>query len=313
MTATPALSLGKTLRFLAEAALFFPFMALFRLIGLDAASALGGFIGRHLFYRLRPAQTARENLTAAYPDKTPAEIDSIVRQVCDNLGRVVGEYSHLDKIRVGPGQRIEVVGAENGSAAVARGKGVMFISGHLANWETMPITAGCLGYEGGLVYRPPNNPYVARWIVKQRAKGGPAEQITKGATGTRRIFTLLRRGKCILMLVDQKTYEGVPVPYFGRDVLTTSAPASLALKMGAVLLPTSCQRLRGAHFRVTINPPITFTPTGDAKADEIALTAKITAAVEAMVRQDPAQWLWIHHRWTTPRDIAKMKAQGIRV
>jgi KDO2-lipid IV(A) lauroyltransferase len=311
MKAQAALSLGKTIRFLGEAVPFFAFMALFRLIGIDAASALGGFIGRHIFYRLPPAKTARQNLKAAYPDKTPEEIEAIVRQVCDNLGRVVGEYSHLDKIRCGPGQRIDVDGVENGEEAIARGKGVMFISGHLANWETMLITATCLGYEGGLVYRPPNNPYVARWISKQRAKGCSAEQISKGAKGTRRIFTLLRRGKCILMLVDQKTYEGVPVPYFGRDVLTTPAPASLALKMGSVLLPTSCKRTKGAHFRVKINPPIAFTPSGDSEADVVALTAKITAAVEAMVREDPAQWLWIHHRWTTPRDIEKMKAQGI--
>jgi len=313
MKPSAALSLGKTMRFLVEAVPFFAFMALFRLIGIDAASALGGFIGRHIFYRLPTAKTARQNLTAAYPDKSPEEIETVVRQVCDNLGRVVGEYSHLDKITGGPGQRLAIEGAQNGTDAIAHGKGVMFISGHLANWETMPITAAYLGFEGGLVYRPPNNPYVARWISKQRAKGCPAEQISKGAKGTRRIFTLLRRGKCILMLVDQKTYEGVPVPYFGRDVLTTSAPASLALKMGSVLLPTSCQRTKGAHFRVKINPPITFTPTGDAKADEIALTAKITAAVEAMVREDPAQWLWIHHRWTTPRDIEKMKVLGIGV
>jgi Kdo2-lipid IVA lauroyltransferase/acyltransferase len=311
MKTSAGLSFGKKLRFLGEAAPFFAFMALFRLIGIDAASALGGFIGRHIYSHLPTANTARQNLKAAYPDKTPDEIEAIVRQVCDNLGRVVGEYSHLDKMTLGPGQRIEIDGTEYADAAIAAGKGVMFISGHLANWEAMPIAAAHLGYEGGLVYRPPNNPYVARWITKQRGVRGPAEQITKGAQGTRRIFTLLRRGKSIFMLVDQKTYEGVPVPFFGRDALTTSAPASLALKMGSALLPTSCKRVNGAHFRMTINPPVTFTPTGDAEADVLALTAKITAAVETMVRKDPAQWLWTHHRWTTPRDIEKMKAQGI--
>jgi KDO2-lipid IV(A) lauroyltransferase len=311
MKAPEVLSLGKKIRFLGEAVPFYAFMALFRALGIDAASSLGGFIGRNVFRYLGQAKIARDNLKAAYPGKSDAEIEAIVRQVCDNLGRVVAEYPHLDKLTLGPGQRIEVEGTEHAEAAIARGKGVMFISGHLANWEVMPITASLLKYDGAIVYRPPNNPYVADWISKQRAKLGPAEQFSKGAKGTRRIFTHLRRGKSIFMLVDQKTYEGVPVAYFGREALTTSAPASLSLKMGSVLLPTSCTRTHGAHFRVKIGAPLEFTPTGDSDADTLALTAKITAAVEAMVRKDPAQWLWIHRRWTTPRDIEKMKKLGL--
>lgn len=311
MKAPDALSLGKKIRFLGEAVPFYAFMALFRALGIDAASSLGGFIGRNVFRYLGQAKIARDNLKAAYPEKSAAEIEAIVRQVCDNLGRVVAEYPHLDKLTLGPGQRIEVEGTEHAEAAIAHGKGVMFISGHLANWEVMPITASLLKYDGAIVYRPPNNPYVANWISKQRAKLGPAEQFSKGAKGTRRIFTHLRRGKSIFMLVDQKTYEGVPVAYFGREALTTSAPASLSLKMGSVLLPTSCTRTHGAHFRVKIGAPLEFAPTGDSDADTLALTAKITAAVEAMVRKDPAQWLWIHRRWTTPRDIEKMKKLGL--
>jgi KDO2-lipid IV(A) lauroyltransferase len=311
MKAPEDLSLGKKIRFLGEAVPFYAFMALFRALGIDAASTVGGFIGRNVFRYLGQAKIARDNLKAAYPEKSEAEIEAVVRQVCDNLGRVVAEYPHLDKLTLGPGQRIEVEGREHAEAAIAHGKGVMFISGHLANWEVMPITASLLKYDGAIVYRPPNNPYVANWISKQRAKLGPTEQFSKGAKGTRRIFTHLRRGKSIFMLVDQKTYEGVPVAYFGREALTTSAPASLSLKMGSVLLPTSCTRTHGAHFRVKIGAPLEFTPTGDSDADTLALTAKITAAVEAMVRKDPAQWLWIHRRWTTPRDIEKMKKMGL--
>lgn len=318
MTAPAALSLGKTLRYLGEAALFFPFMALFKALGIDTASAVGGFIGRHIFRRLPPAATARGNLKAAFPEKPSDEIEETVLSVCENLGRVVSEYPHLDKMTVGPGMRIEIDGTEHAEKAIAAGKGVMFVSGHLANWEVMPIAAAHLGYEGGIVYRPPNNPYVDRWISRQRGKLGPPEQISKGAHGTRRIFTLLRRGKCIFMLVDQKTYQGVPAPFFGRDALTTSTPATLALKMGSVLLPTSCERVNGAHFHVTIYPAIEFEPSGDSENDVLALTAKINASIEAIVRKRPSQWLWIHRRWTVPRDLLKMKNQaaggsGVRV
>ncbi|MGA7674667.1 MAG: lysophospholipid acyltransferase family protein [Rhizomicrobium sp.] len=311
MNKPPARPLWKTLRYGAESAAFFPFMAFFKLLGIDAASAVGGFIGRQVFYRLPVTNTARANLRAAYPDMSEAEIEKTVRAMCDNLGRVVAEYPHLGKLTLGPGARIEVDGVENANAAVASGKGVMFISGHFANWETMPIAAGLLGYDGGVVYRPPNNPFVDRWISRQRAKLGPKDHITKGAQGTRRIFTLLRRGKLILMLVDQKTGQGVAAPFFGRDAMTTPAPASLALKLGSILLPASAERIRGAHFRVRIHDPIEFSPSDDQERDVLALTAKINQAIEAIVRARPSQWLWIHRRWPGPRDKVKKNNQAL--
>jgi KDO2-lipid IV(A) lauroyltransferase len=305
MSKPAAPTFWKTLKYGAESAAFFPFMGFFRLLGIDAASAVGGFIGRHVFYRLPVANTARANLRASYPDMDEAEIERTVRETCDNLGRVVGEYSHLDKLTIGVGGRIAVEGKDFGDAAAASGKGVMFISGHFANWEALPITGNLLGYEGALVYRPPNNPFVDRWISRQRAKLGPKEHISKGAQGTRRILTLLRKGKAILMLVDQKTEEGVPAPFFGRNAMTTPAPASLALKLGSILLPASAERIGGAHFRVRIHPPIEFTPSGDQERDVLALTAKINETIERIVRARPSQWLWIHRRWQTPRDAVK--------
>jgi KDO2-lipid IV(A) lauroyltransferase len=295
------------LRYSAEAAPFFLFMGLFKLLGIDAASALGGFIGRQVFYRITPVtDRARDNLKAAFPEMGADEREAIIREMCDNLGRTVAEYPHLDKLKLtGPNPRLEIAGRENGDAAMARTKGAMFISGHFANWEAMPVMATELGYRGGLVYRPPNNPYVDRYISRMRANAGPKVQISKGPQGTRKIFTFLRRGMAILMLVDQKTEQGVAAPFFGRDAMTTPAPAALALKLGAALLPASNERLGGARFRMTIHPPISFTPSGDHDADVVALTAKINEAIEACVRARPSQWLWIHRRWTTPRDATK--------
>jgi len=296
---TRPLSWVKLIRYGAEAAGFFLAMGFFKLIGIDAASAVGGFLGRHVFIHLPPAKIARDNLRAAYPERDAAWIERTVREVCDNLGRVVGEYPHLGKLKLG--ERIEMVDADNGHKAIAAGKGVMFISGHFANWETLPISGQQAGYDGSIVYRPPNNPFVADWIARQRGKLGPTEQISKGPRGTRRIFTTLRRGKTIFMLVDQKTGQGVLAPFFGRDAKTTHAPATLALRMGSALVPAWAERLHGAHFRVRIYPALEFSPTGDIDADVLALTAKINATIEERVRAHPSQWLWIHHRWPAPK------------
>jgi len=297
------LTAGEKLRYGAEAAGFFFLMGIFKILGLDAASALGGFIGREILYRTPISERARENLRAAYPEKNADEIEAIVRGMWDNLGRTVGEYPHLDKISSrGPKARIELLNVERAEAAAAPGKGVFFFSGHFGNWEVMPAAAAEHGFEGATVYRPVNNPYVDRWIVAQRLKAGSTEMVTKGPQGTRRIFTLLRRGKAAFLLVDQKTNEGVAAPFFGQDAMTTPAPAGLALRMGAALVCISNERLKGARFRMRVNPAIRFTPTGNYDEDVRALTARINREIEECVREHPSQWLWIHRRWPRAKD-----------
>ncbi|HEY3777513.1 MAG TPA: lysophospholipid acyltransferase family protein [Rhizomicrobium sp.] len=289
------------LRYRLEAAAFFSVIGFFRLFRVDAASAIGGFLGRAILYRTWVSTRARENLVAAYPGMPGAERETIIRAMWDNLGRNIAEYAHLDKMSIhGTCPRIALAGLENYQRAAATGKGIIFVSAHFANWEVMPIAATQHGVEGGAVYRPVNNPFVDRWLVRQRQANGPKEQIAKGAQGTRRIFTLLRGGKAIFILVDQKTNEGVAVPFFGRDAMTTPAPAALALKLGAVLVPISNERLARARFRMTAHPPIDFVPSGDHARDVLALTGRINEAIEGCVRYQPSQWLWIHRRWPKP-------------
>ncbi|HUO91160.1 MAG TPA: lysophospholipid acyltransferase family protein [Rhizomicrobium sp.] len=299
------------LRYATEAAAFFGAIGFFRLLGVDRASAVGGFVGRNVFYRIRGIMNrARDNLRAAFPEKSDAEREAIVLAMCDNLGRVVAEYAHLDKFSLkGSNPRLEVAGIENAERALATGKGIMFFSGHFANWELMPFAAYQYGFECGEVYRPQNNPIVDRWLVKQRAKNGTPDQIAKGPQGTRRIFTLLRRGKAILLLADQKTNEGIAAPFFGREAMTTPAPAMLALKLGSVLLPASNERLGGARFRMTVHPPVEFAPSGDERQDVHTLTCLINEALEKCVRHDPSQWLWIHRRWPTSREQDQVRGK----
>ncbi|HWD27710.1 MAG TPA: lysophospholipid acyltransferase family protein [Rhizomicrobium sp.] len=311
--------LALRLRYGAEAAAFFAFIGFCRLLGLTVSSAVGGFIGRHIFYRIGGIMNrARANLRLAFPEKNKAEIEAIVLEMCDCLGRTVAEYAHLDKFSIhGPNPRLQVANLETAMALKDSGKGIMFFSGHFANWELMPFVAVQVGFEGGEVYRPQNNPYIDRWLVEQRRTNGPKDQIAKGAAGTRKIFTLLRRAKAIVLLTDQKTNEGIAAPFFGHLAMTTPAPAMLALRLGATLLPVSNERLPGSRFRMTVHAPIAFTPTGDEKRDIYTLTCLINDAVEKGVRHRPSQWLWIHRRWPTDRAQDQeplqraIKAQGL--
>ena len=309
---TPQLSFGERIRYTFETLGFFILIGFFKLFGIDRASNIGAWIGRELVAPSGMSKPAYANLRAAYPDKSLDDITRIVIGMWDNLGRVLGEYAHLGKLKYkSASPRIEVVGLENLHAAQARGKGLLIVSAHFANWEVMPFAARDYGLTGAMVTRPTNNPFVSRWLDGQRSRYGMPEQIAKGAQGTRHIFSLLRKGECILMLVDQRTGEGIPAPFFGRDAMTTPAPAALAIKRGAVILPVWNERIGGAHFRMHVDPMIAPPNSGDGDRDTLALTAKINAWVEARVRERPEQWLWIHRRWSDKGAKMKKRAQAL--
>jgi len=302
--------LSQKLRYGAEAAIFFAFMALFRVLGLDRASRLGGWIGRNIFPLLPPDRVARANLALAFPEKSIDEHNEIRRVMWDNLGRVVGEYPHLGAFSPkGEDPRIGYSFPPGLTVEMLMGKPLMFLSGHFATWEMMPILAHQVGLDAATVVRPPNNPYVADWVARQRRINGPATLIAKH-NAARSMFAQLRGEKSLCMLVDQKLREGIAVPFFGHDAMTTPAPAALALKTGAHIVIASNRRLPGARFHVTVHEVVDFTPTGDDTMDVQALTALVTARLEKVIREDPGQWLWIHNRWPTPRDIELMKAKS---
>ena len=313
MTDTPltsSLSFGQKLRYSAEASIFFAFMALFRILGPETASRLGGWIGRNIFPLLPPDRVARANLAAAFPEKTQKERDEIRGIMWDNLGRVVGEYAHLGRFSPkGEDPRIGYTLPPGVSLESLKDQPLMFLSGHFANWEMMPILAHQLGFDGAAVVRPPNNPYIADWVARQRRINGPATMIAKH-NAARPMLAQLRGGKMLCMLVDQKLREGIAVPFFGRGAMTTPAPAALALRTGARIILASNRRLPGARFHVTAAPLEGFVASGNEAQDIPALTAAITAAIEAMVRDNPGQWLWIHNRWPTPRDMALTQGQS---
>ena len=291
-------SLARRIRYRIETAGFLAVIGFFRLFDVDHASGIGGWIGRNLVSRTFLSGRPLRNLRAAYPGKSHAEIAVILNAAWDNLGRVMAEYAHLDEICWrGPKSRITVSGVENFDAAQARGKGVILLSAHFANWEIMPIAAREYGITGGIIVRNANNPFVSRWLDTLRSRKGIVEQIPKGPQGTRRVFTLLRKGETILMLADQRASEGIRVPYFGRDAFTTPAPASLALKLGAAIVPVSNRRMGGARFHMQVYPAIEPPNTGDHDRDVYLLTAALTRFIEDRVREAPGDWLWVHKRW----------------
>jgi KDO2-lipid IV(A) lauroyltransferase len=268
----------------------------FELLPLDCASALGGALARRVGPLLGVSKHARRNIRRAFPELTETEIGRIVTGMWDNLGRVVAEYPHLRKIRVfEPGGHVETHGFEHVDRAAATGRRMIFFSGHIANWEIGMLAGVQHGISVAQIYRAANNPLMNRMIV--RFRGDRGEFIPKGARGARRAITALRRGTHLALLVDQKMNDGIPVPFFGRQAMTAPALAVLALRFNCDVLPFRVERLDGAHFRVTVFPPLPLSRSGEPHADAAALMTRVNATLEAWIRDRPEQWLWVHQRW----------------
>ena len=278
-----------------QAALLGAFLGFCRILPVDWASGLGGWIGRSLGPLLAQTRKATRNLARAFPENSPEQNRRIVLGMWDNLGRVVAEYPHLPRIcdRL-EGGRVEIVGFENYRALESDGKPGILFGAHLANWEVLPYLARHTGLALGFIYRAPNNKWVD-WLLG-RLRDAPL-LFRKGEEGARALYRLLRQGGHVAMLIDQKMNDGIAVPFFGRDAMTAPAIAQFGLRLGCVLVPVRTERLKGAHFRVTISPPLDIAPTGDRKADELEIIIRINMMVENWVRARPEQWLWIHRRW----------------
>ncbi|HBH25812.1 MAG TPA: hypothetical protein DDX54_00185 [Rhodospirillaceae bacterium] len=255
------------------------------------ASGLIGGLARTFGPCLPQSRRAAAHMAWAMPDLPEGGRNKAIADMWDNLGRVIAEYPHLRTIVE---SRVTVEGAEIARAALASGRGALFVSGHLANWEVLvPFFIHMTGAQMALTYRKPNNPWVARLLARARWTSGVEQALSKGDRVTApRLVQTLRNGGVAGMLADQKYNEGPDVPFFGRPARTNPAPVRLARRYGAALILVSIRRLPCARFVITIAEPLEVA----GRSDESVL-ADINAHMERWIRAEPGQWLWLHRRW----------------
>ncbi len=274
-------------------------LAVFRILPVDAASSLGGGIGRRVGPLLPLSRRARRNLTRAFPEKSAEEIDAIVLEMWENFGRTAAEYPHLRRLRCYENpERVEIRGGEILDRVRDSGEPHVFFSGHFANFELAGTALTGRGMPLTIVYRAANNPLVDRALLLTRKHGIGAEFVPKGKTGARELLSAIGEGRHVGLLVDQKMNDGIPVPFFGRDAMTAPALAQLALKSDRPIVPLRIERLRGATFRITVHPPLNVHRTGDREAVVFDAMVKVNGTLETWIRDRPGQWLWLHNRWS---------------
>lgn len=261
-------------------------------LDIQRASALGGRIGRWIGPRTRRDALARRNIRMALPD---VDVDAVVAEMWDNLGRTFFEFPHLRGIERAPAERVEFVGGDIVRAALAEGRGVMFVTGHIANWEVMGLTPGLVGAGGVVIYRAPNNPFVRDIIQDLRVSG--IRWLPKSLDATKQLVSALRAGHCATLLVDQRYNKGVAVPMFGRELMVASTPAVMARKLGCPLVPLRVERLPGVRFRITVEPPLAVDRSLPPDAFDAQAMAAVMAVLERWVRERPGQWFWVQKLW----------------
>ena len=276
------------------------FLGLYRLVGLRVGSWLGSLLGRFLGKISRERHIAADNLRQALPHIPEAEQKIILDKCWAQLGRVVGEFPHMDKIAREADTRVVIEGAEHVKAALPNGGPAMFVSGHFANWELMMLGIQRLVGKTGSLYRRANNPYMENWVISQRAAFMPV-QIPKGSDGARTMIELLKSGTSLGVLIDQKLGTGDPINFMGRDTKAPSASIKLARRFDIPVIPTVIRRRTDAddnvHFVQHFFPAIDVPKTDNMKADVDHAMRQAYDLIEQWIAERPEEWFWQHNRW----------------
>lgn len=287
----------KTFRYFLETLVVRSAFAWFNLFSLQHASDMGGWLLRKAGPMTRRHDIARANIIRAMPELGKDEVVTILQGMWDNIGRTLAEFSQLGKMDKDSFRDITLIeGVEHLKELEKTGKSGLFFSGHFANWETAPKTMAVCGWPLALVYRKGNNPGLDGLIQEVRSHYQSAG-VPKSASGSRRLISLLHERRHIGMLVDQKMNDGIEVPFFGSGVMTAPAIAGMALKYDCPIIPVKTVRINGPQHKVTILPPIKLVRTGNRQQDIHTLMSAINALLEQWVRENPAQWIWLHNRW----------------
>jgi Kdo2-lipid IVA lauroyltransferase/acyltransferase len=275
-----------------------------KLLGLlpRSAARFVGLLFAAAAYRVRPSlgRTAMGNLRLAFPDWTDFQRKQVIRGMIRQVGWMAGEFSQFPKYTRENIERIVVVdGFENFDAARRRGKGILFLTGHMSAWELAPFAQALYGYPLSFLVRPIANRRVDRLINGYRCRSG--NQPIEKNRSARSILKVLGEGGTVGVLSDHNTSaEGVFVNFFGVPAATTSGLARIALRTDAAVVPGFLSwdgELR--KYRLRFDPAIPLTRTGQEEVDIVENTARFTQVVEDYVRVHPDQWLWVHKRWKT--------------
>jgi KDO2-lipid IV(A) lauroyltransferase len=268
------------------------------------AWSLGTFLGRAAWPLAgKTRRLALKGLATAFPDKTDAEREAIARAMFVNLGHSAMEVVTIRSYDRDLESYVELENPALLDELMARGKGLIYVPGHLGNWELHARRVASSGLDNATVGKASKDPRLTRLIEEFRASGGVKTLWRESPDSGRVIIKTLRSGKALGILIDQDTsVQNVFVPFFGKLAATPRAAADLAIRFGAAVVVATIHRkgegpdaghlLEFTEVAYDPRPP-------DLEAEVVRLTAACSKVLEDAIRRHPSEWVWMHERWKT--------------
>jgi KDO2-lipid IV(A) lauroyltransferase len=289
----------KIIRYFLEFFIVIIFFIIFKIIGLKLSSDLGEIIGKYFGPLFRKKTIAKKNILIAFPDLNEKSINEMIERMWKNIGRIFGEYIHINKFSIIDQKKIKIVFANKNNFELLKknNKPVVFFSGHFANFELMAKCLQELGFNIGAIYRPLNNIFLNPIMEFIRKKYICPIQIEKGSNGTKKLIKHISTNCPLALMIDQRLSSSIRVPFFNQPASTTTTPAQLAIKYDALLIPVFLKRLEKTNFEFFIEEPLIINRTSDYDKDIFNITQIMNKKIEEFIKRDPAHWLWSHDRW----------------
>ena len=270
------------------------FFLFFKIIGPKLSSKISGKIFEIIGPFFRSKKVIYNNIKRALPEIDENNLKNIENSMWNNYGRIFAEYIFLKDFRYGKlASNVQIEGQEILNDIKENNKQVIFISGHLSNFELMAMFIEKSGINLSAIYRPLNNIFLNGIMENIRKRYICKNQIKKGLAGLKKLIKLKKKNYSTALMIDQRVSEGILSPLFNEKALTTTIPAQLVKKFNIPIVPVYIERIDGLKFKITINQPLSFPQ--DTSQQEI--TDNLNQILEKFILSKPENWIWSHNRW----------------
>ena len=284
----------KNIKYFIQFLLIIISFVIFKLLGVKFSSNLSGKIFEKIGPFFRSKRIIQSNIKRAFPNTNLENIEKISKSMWNNYGRIFAEYIFIKDFRSGNlSSNIEIDGEEILEEINKSKKQVVFVSGHLSNFELMAMCIEKSGIKLSAIYRPLNNIFLNKIMERIRKKYICKNQIKKGIGGLKQLINLKKKNYSTALMIDQRVSEGILSNFFNEKALTTTIPAQLIKKFNIAVVPIYIERIEGINFRIKVNNPINF-------PQEVSIqniTDELNQILEKMIYKNPNQWIWSHNRW----------------
>ena len=270
------------------------FFLIFKILGPKLSSNISGKIFEYIGPLFRSKKIIIANIKKAFPDIEYVNLRRMIKLMWNNYGRIFAEYIFIKDFRNGKLEsNIKIIGQDILEEIKKNNRQVIFISGHLSNFELMAMCLEKNGIKLSAIYRPLNNIFLNIIMERIRKKYICKNQIKKGIGGMKKLIKLKKNNFSTALMIDQRVSEGILSNFFKQKALTTTIPAQLIKKFNIPIVPVYIERLKNINFKIVIHEPINF----EDNATTENITEDLNIVLEKMVKNNPEQWIWSHNRW----------------